>query len=102
MPWSSSDRKSELPHDWDTVRKRVLDRDGHRCQWPRAGRRDGICGAPATDVDHRVHRDDHRDESLWALCRWHHNRKTQDESTAGKQALAAKLRHPVDRHPGLR
>lgn len=104
MPWEtdgSSKRRLELPPDWDAIRQRVGDRDGWRCQWPRDGGR-RICGSPANQCDHRVGREDHADDALWMLCRWHHNRKTQEESTAGKQALAAKGRHPVERHPGLR
>jgi len=101
VPWESSDRKAELPPDWDAIRKRVGDRDGWRCQWPRDDRRSGICGQPARDCDHREDPHDHRDVALWMLCRWHHNRKTQDESTEGKRKLAAKGRMPIERHPGL-
>jgi 5-methylcytosine-specific restriction endonuclease McrA len=103
MPWESSNRKSELPSDWDAVRQRIGDRDGWRCQWPRsgAGRANGICGQPANQCDHKEPGGDHSETNLWMLCRWHHNRKTQEESTAGKRALADKGRHPVERHPGL-
>jgi hypothetical protein len=99
MPWESSNRKSELPSDWDAVRQRIGDRDGWRCRWPRS--RGGECGQPANQCDHKEPGSDHSDSNLWMLCRWHHNRKTQEESTAGKRALADKGRHPVERHPGL-
>lgn len=99
MPWETSNRKAELPTGWDAIRTRVLGRDRYRCQWPREGRRDGICGAAATDVDHKLNRDDHRDEALWSLCGWHHSQKTQQESAEARRAIAAKGLHPVEKHP---
>lgn len=101
MPWSSSDRKAELPPDWDARAERVRRRDGERCQWPRPDRRTGICGSPGRDVDHRLDPHDHRDEALWTLCRWHHTQKTQQESAEARRALLAKTQHPVERAPGL-
>jgi 5-methylcytosine-specific restriction protein A len=103
MPWEtdgSSKRRQELPRDWDAVRRRVLDRDGHRCQYPRS--RGGICGQPANQVDHWVGRDDHREESLLSLCAWHHRQKTQSESAQARRAIQDKTLHPVEKHPGLR
>lgn len=97
VPWDSSNRKSELPADWPQRRRRVGDRDGWRCQWPRTGR--GICGSPARDCDHREGSHDHRDEALWMLCRFHHNRKTQGESAEARREIIAKTRHPVERPP---
>jgi 5-methylcytosine-specific restriction endonuclease McrA len=103
VPWEtdgSSARRQELPHDWDTIRKRVLDRDNHQCQHRRSSGR--ICGQPANQVDHWRDRDDHRDEALWALCRWHHTQKTQQESADARRQILAKTRHPIERPPGLR
>lgn len=98
--WTGA-RKLELPSDWEARRKRRLEEDGYRCQWPRTSRPEGICGAPATDVDHWVHRDDHRHESLKSLCGYHHRGKTQQESAESRRKIAAKGRMPVERHPGL-
>jgi hypothetical protein len=67
--------------------------------WRRSSGR--FCGQPANQVDHIEGKHDHSDDNLQSLCRWHHNQKTQGESTEGKRALAAKGRHPVERHPGL-
>lgn len=96
--WYKSNRKAEMPPDWEQRRKVVGDRDGWRCQWPRTR---GICGAPANQCDHRLAPDDHRYEALWMLCRWHHTAKTQQESAAARRLLAEKGRHPVEKHPGL-
>lgn len=56
MTWSAdrSERGRRLPADWrrkDGPRERVLDRDGHACQWPVGT---GTCGAHATHVDHKT------------------------------------------------
>jgi 5-methylcytosine-specific restriction protein A len=102
MPWEtdgSSKRRLELPHDWDATRRRVLARDNWLCRYPRS--RGGDCGQPATDVDHWVDRDDHRDQSLRSLCSWHHKQKTAKESAEARRQIQDKTRHPVERHPGL-
>lgn len=90
MVWSSSNRRARFNRGWVKVRAKVLARDGHRCQWPMYdanGFYVGICGAPATDVDHR-HRDGVRDDdrfaNLWSLCHAHHAGKTHVESVLGK------------------
>lgn len=103
MPqWEGSDRRQRLPANWPTLRRRVLRRDGGRCTaLDRAGAR---CAEPATDVDHIVAGDDHREANLTSLCGWHHQRKSSREGAA---ALAAKRRRIAKRfqrteaHPGL-
>jgi 5-methylcytosine-specific restriction enzyme A len=72
------------------------------CQWPRPGRRDGICGAPANQVDHRTDRDSVAEDNLWSLCQYHHMHKTQAQAMDVQRATLAKLKHPEERHPGLR
>lgn len=80
----------------------MLDRDGHRCQWPRPERRSGICGSPATHVDHIEDRDSVAEDNLRSLCQYHHMKRTQAQSRDPYREAQAKLRHPVERHPGLR
>lgn len=101
MP-SQGRRSTPLPKGWDRIRRRILKRDGWKCQWPLdAG---GRCGEPATDVDHKAGAaqgvDDHSDENLWALCSWHHARKTGREASAAAHAKPPRAR-PAERHPGL-
>ena len=97
MPWSSSDRREELPSNWDKLRQEALDRDGRRCRW-------SGCGQPATDVDHVRRGNDHRLQNLQSLCAWHHQIKTNQESAAERREQRAKLSFPnqYPKHPGLR
>ncbi|KOG26808.1 HNH endonuclease [Streptomyces viridochromogenes] len=103
MPnWSSSDRRERLPADWPKIRLRVLRRDGHRCTArDQYGER---CEELATDVDHIVPGDDHRETNLRALCGFHHQAKSSRE---GALALAAQRRRigkrfkRTEAHPGL-
>lgn len=86
MPgWSGSDRRKRLPANWEReIRPRILARDEHRCRYTEHGER---CISRATDVDHIVHGDDHRDSNLQSLCAFHHSEKSAQE---GGAALAAK------------
>lgn len=106
MPWSSggsSTRRQEFPANWYTeIRPAVLNRDNHRCRWPRPDRRAGICNATANQVDHRDDRDSWEVADLWSLCQYHHMRKTQGQSIEARKAALAKAKHPVERHPGLK
>ena len=105
MPnWEGSDRRSTLPPDWAVTVLRILRRDHHRCQWIRqdTGRR---CLAKARDVDHKLsHKDGGTDDdsNLWALCEWHHRRKTgQEGGRASGIARRAKAEAAKPSHPGL-
>lgn len=99
MAWSTSRRKSQLPPGWERIRRQVLTRDGHRCQWVRedTGRK---CGEYATDVDHRdqSRNFDHDPAALQSLCAYHHGRKSSSE---GGQAASARRKAAKKRHPGL-
>jgi 5-methylcytosine-specific restriction protein A len=94
--WAGSNRKQELPADWPRRRRRVLNRDGHRCQHrERPGA--PICGAHANQVDHIIRGADHRPENLQALCEPHHRVKSARE---GGQSFTP-LRRPPEPHPAL-
>lgn len=107
MPqWQNSTRRDRLPPDWPRIRKRRLRQDKYLCQWkldPDDPRSD-ICGAYATDVDHKNPGDDHRMENLQSLCEPHHQAKSSSE---GGQARAQKRREidsrfrRTEEHPGL-
>ena len=99
MPWETSDRKAELPPDWEARRRRCRDAAGGRCQGFDSVTRKR-CALPGTDADHRGDPDDH-DDLQW-LCGHHHMLKTQQESARARRANQAKLRHPVEVHPALR
>ncbi|GAA2108105.1 HNH endonuclease [Streptomyces synnematoformans] len=97
-------RALPMPKGWDRIRARILRRDHHRCQWPTGTTPAGICGEPANQVDHKIGAatgtDDHSDTNLWALCQWHHDRKTAHEASAIAHALPPRDR-PREPHPGL-
>lgn len=57
--WRNSTRKSRLPGNWGTLRKRILIRDRHSCY---------LCGAYAYRVDHIVAGDNHDPSNLAAIC----------------------------------
>ncbi|WP_405944744.1 HNH endonuclease [Streptomyces sp. NBC_00932] len=102
MPWSSSNRRAELPPDWSAIRARVLARDGHQC---RGRMRDGS-RCPTTsglEVDHIGDRHDHTDLNLQTLCSWHHKAKTRSESLAARRRRPPDRRaRPAESHPGLK
>lgn len=95
--WRGSTRRRRLPKDWPEIRRRVLERDGRRCQWVRAdtGAR---CGLPAGQVDHVDAGDDHRDANLRALCDWHHFHKSSREGNAAKSGGNSRV---IPAHPGI-
>lgn len=100
--WVGSTRRSELPPNWEAIRKRVLARDGYRCTWVTDGQR---CTVRATDVDHRERGDDHSMSNLRSLCGWHHQRRTSRDGGKARAAVRAKRARlgklPQERHPGL-
>lgn len=100
MAWQSSNRRSELPPDWPRRRARILRRDRRRCRWPLTF--GGECGAEANEVDHRRDPHDHSPANLWALCTWHHQRKTLTESSAARRETPTRTRRRVaEPHPGM-
>lgn len=97
--WSNSNRRTQLPGNWATLRKSVMERDNRLCQHIRYDT--GLpCYLAATDVDHIEPGDDHRLSNLQALCAWHHRQKTGRESGEARKAKSAgRGRKP--RHPGV-
>lgn len=103
MPgWEGSDRRSRLPADWPTIRKRILRRDGNRCK---SVLEDGErCPEIATEVDHVRRGDIHEDWNLAAICTWHHGKKSAREgaeAAARKRAAVRKKFRRSETHPGL-
>lgn len=96
MSWSTSDRRSRLPADWDSIKRRILRRDKFKCQLNYVG-----CTRKASQVDHKNPGDDHRDQNLQAVCASCHSLKSSREGHEA-QAKLRKLRlRPTERHPGL-
>lgn len=99
---STRRRTAPMPKGWERIRRRILRRDGHRCQWPLGT--GGVCGEPANEVDHKIGAaqgaEDNSDDNLWALCAWHHARKTGREASAIAHTKPPRAR-PAEAHPGL-
>jgi 5-methylcytosine-specific restriction endonuclease McrA len=76
-PWLGSDRKSRLPADWPRRRLRIIRRHGGICH---------VCEEPgATEVDHLVAGDDHRDANLAPIHRACHLAKSAAEGVAARR-----------------
>lgn len=97
MSWDNSDRKSRLPSDWVSLRKKVLSRDRRLCRLRYKG-----CITLATEVDHIIAGDDHSMENLQAVCAWCHKFKSSMEGHKAKSALRRLRKRPLEPHPGLR
>lgn len=96
ISWTTSERRSELPPDWETnYRQPVLKRAGYKCEI--AG-----CSRRATDVDHKRRGNDHSHANLQALCGDHHGKKSAREGVAQRRKLQAQRKRPPERHPGMR
>lgn len=94
-------RTTPLPDDWPVIRRRILDRDGHTCQWPMNGT---ICGRPARNVDHKTPGHlggGHDDDNLWSLCDPHERAKSAAEGGRVWQARRRRMAHRETTHPGL-
>jgi 5-methylcytosine-specific restriction endonuclease McrA len=93
MAWEGSrgDGKAWQPPGWAKTRRRILERDGHRCY---------VCGGPANEVDHvrPIFRGGgHDDGNLRAICRKCHATKSGREGAAARP----RARREPERHPGL-
>lgn len=98
MPWSTSDRASRLPPNWESeIQPRILARDRYECKIKYPG-----CQVSASEVDHKVRGDNHADSNLQAACERCHARKSAKEGNEAKARLKALRRRPPERHPGLR
>jgi 5-methylcytosine-specific restriction protein A len=95
--WNSSDRKSRLPSNWSSLRRRVLSRDHKVCQLKYKD-----CIRKATEVDHIVAGDDHSMDNLQAVCAWCHKLKSSMEGHKAKSVLRRLRKRPVEPHPGVR
>lgn len=93
--WASSNRRFDLPPDWEVRRQKVLD-DAHGMCEIRGPR----CAIWATDVDHVRRGNDHSRRNLQALCGPCHLQKSSAEGVAQRAKKRAMRRRPQDRHPG--
>lgn len=93
-------RWANKPDPIRRTKTRILHRDNHTCQI-----QGPHCTQTATEVDHitpRAQGGTHNPENLRAVCKTCHREKTKMEATEGKRRKAAKVRMPIESHPGLR
>lgn len=93
---SATNRREELPDDWEELRAEQLQRDGGRCTWRLpSGER---CPNDATDVDHYGAKHDHT--KLRSLCGPHHDKRTALQGAREAAKLrASPPRRKKDVHP---
>lgn len=102
MGWEKSNRRFDLPKNWESLRKQVFARDGYRCtdEDARTGLR---CSRPAEECDHLGKRTDHRLEMLTSLCTYHHSLKSASQGAAASQRnrerISQRFRR-TEREPG--
>lgn len=104
MVWGQQSNRS-VPTDWHRRKRTIQARDRGICY---------ACGhAGADQVDHKLavaqggtHDLDNLGSIHGSACptcrRRCHSDKTQTEAATARAAQRAKLRHPTERHPGLR
>ena len=93
--WKNSDRKSRLPSNWPTIRRKVLERDPI-CK---------LCGVrPSTHCDHiEAKTDAHAEDRLQGVCAICHGLKSSAEGNAAQRANPRPgRRRPEEPHPGMR
>lgn len=98
MVWRGN-RKSELPSDWQAIRKAVMERDGYRCRHVEVtGLRCNVVNAPYMVIDHINDKHDHSLTNLQLLCHRHNAIRTGAQGAAAREA---RRKRPAEPHPGL-
>lgn len=93
MAWSSSDRRTRLPDNWDALRAECKRLAQGRCQYPV---HHPTCDGIGTDCDHIKQGDDHRQANLQWLSGPCHDRKTRLDNDAAMRLMLPRERHPMD------
>ena len=96
MSWEGSNRRAELPENWDALRAATIRRAGGRCEWRLPSRR--RCPRPGTDVDHFGDKHDHG--RLRLLCAKHHDDHTAFQARQAKAAVKQSRYRRGEEHPG--
>jgi hypothetical protein len=89
-------RSQPMPRGWERMRRECKQRAGGRCE---AVNREGERCIEAGNEAHHAGGPDEHDNLVW-LCRWHHQRITAWQASAGKKKIT--VSRPAERHPGLR
>jgi len=98
MAWGTSNRRSQLPRNWQQLRTAAKTRAGGICEHVTDGAR---CTTPGRELHHTGDNTDHRLEALEWICTDCHKRETQKQARASQTARYrdARRRTP-ETHPG--
>lgn len=79
VPWEGSTRRSELPSNWERIRRHILQRDPI-CR---------VCDkALSVEVDHVGDKHDHGEDNLQGVCSPCHREKTHREAADARRATS--------------
>ncbi len=98
MGWETSQRRNELPADWQAIRQRIGTRDRWTCQ---------KCGKPGRHCDHITPGGPDTEDNLQILCQPCHMVKSRSEGGRAARKGYRTIVHvprqrPTEEHPGLR
>ena len=98
MAWDTSNRKHQLPPNWQDLRKQAKARANNICEHITDGER---CTREGRELHHTGHNEDHRLEVLEWICVQCHKRETWKQARAAQTAkyVTARKRTP-ETHPG--
>ncbi len=97
--WSSSNRRSQLPPNWPSLRLQRFAIDNWTCV--DCDYRDDTQTGIGLECDHIGDPLDHSLDQLRTRCTTCHAEHTKQQAAEGRAAHAAKRRPPARRHPGL-
>lgn len=99
MAWDTSNRRHQLPPNWQDLRRQVKARAQGICEYIDNEVR---CTTPGTECHHTGHNEDHSINKLQWICTEHHKRETwkQARQSQTERYITARKR-PPETHPGL-
>lgn len=98
MAWNTSQRRTQLPPNWEDLRRQAKTRAHGICEHHTNGQR---CTNPGTELHHTGDNTDHRLETLEWICRDCHKAETQQQARAAQTAKYTTARkRPPETHPG--
>lgn len=98
MAWDTSHRRTQLPRNWEDLRRQARTRAHGICEHTTNGTR---CTHTGTELHHTGDNTDHRLETLEWICTNCHKQETQAQAQAARRAtyIEARKRTP-ETHPG--